>query len=164
MRKLKHRNVRQILYPRPHASKWQNLSLNPDNWAPEFVLLTPTPSCFPRCPCRVPKPGTAGTGLRVPKCAYVFGWLHLVKFRANCYTIDWALEWSKKCKEPKQANCFTVWLFSSHRQSQEQEQLHNNAENTGTSWVYSSPPPETKAPKTLPAKTLDAPPEIWKKT
>ena len=49
----------------------------------------------------------------------------------------------QKCKGPKQANCFTVWLFLSHRQSQnlcEGGQLCGNMENTDTSCILHHPP------------------------
>jgi len=71
------------------------------------VPLTLTLSCLPGCPCRswttgfvykMLRPNTVGVALQVPKCAYVFNWLHLGTFRANCYTIDWVMEWSKNVR------------------------------------------------------------------
>lgn len=92
----------------------------------------------------------------MPKCAYVFGWLHLVKFRANCYTIDWALEWSKNVRgQNKQTVSQSGYSLHTDkaRNSVNKNSSTTMREHRHLLSVFFTTP-RTEAPKTLPAKTL----------
>lgn len=125
-----------------------SLSLASDSATPELVPLTLTLSCLPWCPCRsstsgfvykMLRPNTVGVALQVPKCAYVFNWLHLGKFRANCYTIDWVMEWSKNVRgQNKQTVSQSGYSF--HTDKARISVNVGNVEHTDTSCILHHPP------------------------